>query len=171
MNRPTIKATLIILFSVVIIDISGQSIDPPFLKYMNHPWVDSVMRTLSTEERVAQLIWVAAFSNRDISHEVYLSDIIRKNGIGGIIFFQNNAQKQAEMINYYRKISKVPLMVVTDGEYGLGMRLENVVKFPFQMTLGCGNKRFTDLSNGESCCRSVQKIWCSDKPGPCCRCR
>ena len=40
------------------------------------------------------------------------------------------------MINYFRQISKVPLMVVTDGEWGIGMRLEGVVKFPYQMTLG-----------------------------------
>jgi beta-N-acetylhexosaminidase len=114
----------------------SQQADPPFLKFMNHPWVDSVMNSLTQKERVAQLIWVAAFSNRDISHEVYLSDLIRQTGIGGIIFFQNNAPKQSEMINYFNKISKVPLMVVTDGEYGIGMRLENIIRFPYQMTLG-----------------------------------
>jgi beta-glucosidase-like glycosyl hydrolase/CubicO group peptidase (beta-lactamase class C family) len=116
--------------------IGAQQSDPPFLKYLNHPWVDSVMSSLNDEERVAQLIWVAAFSNRDISHEVYLSDLIRKTGIGGVIFFQDNARRQSEMINYFRNISKVPLMVVTDGEWGIGMRLENVIKFPYQMTLG-----------------------------------
>ncbi len=117
-------------------NISAQITIPPFLKYLNHPWVDSVMNSLSVEDRVAQLIWVAAFSNRDISHEVYLSDLIKKNAIGGVIFFQNNAPKQTEMINYFQNISKVPLMIVTDGEYGIGMRLADVVKFPFQMTLG-----------------------------------
>jgi beta-N-acetylhexosaminidase len=132
-NKALLPLVLFILFWN---NISAQTIQPPFLKYLNHPWVDSVMNTLSVEERVAQLIWVAAFSNRDISHEVYLSDLIRNNGIGGVIFFQNNAPKQAEMINYFQSISKVPLMVITDGEYGIGMRLTDVVKFPFQMTLG-----------------------------------
>jgi beta-glucosidase-like glycosyl hydrolase/CubicO group peptidase (beta-lactamase class C family) len=103
---------------------------------MNHPWVDSVFNSLSAEERIAQLIWVAAFSNRDIGHEVYLSNLIRKSGIGGVIFFQDQVDKQTEMINYFQLISKVPLMVVTDGEWGIGMRLEGIEKFPFQMTLG-----------------------------------
>jgi len=114
----------------------GQITDPPFLKYLNHPWVDSIMRSLSPEERVAQLIWVAAFSNRDLSHEVYLSELIKKTGIGGVIFFQDKPIRQTEMINYFRTISKVPLMVVTDGEWGIGMRLEGITKFPYQLTLG-----------------------------------
>lgn len=132
-----IKVTIILfLLTLLISKSTAQTTDPPFLKYLNHPWVDSVLNSLTEEERVAQLIWVAAFSNRDISHEVYLSELIRKTGIGGVIFFQDNPPKQSEMINYFQKISKVPLMVVTDGEWGIGMRLEGVVKFPYQMTLG-----------------------------------
>ena len=114
----------------------AQGTEPPFLKYLNHPWVDSVMNSLTSEEKIAQLIWVAAFSNGDLSHEIYLSDLIKKTGIGGIIFFQGNAPEQSEMITYYQKISKVPLMMVTDGEWGIGMRLNDVAKFPYQMTLG-----------------------------------
>ncbi|HSL86919.1 MAG TPA: glycoside hydrolase family 3 N-terminal domain-containing protein, partial [Bacteroidales bacterium] len=34
------------------------------------------------------------------------------------------------------KISKVPLLISMDAEWGLGMRLDNIEKFPFQMTLG-----------------------------------
>lgn len=131
-----IKLLLIVIFAFTVSKISSQNTDPPFLKYLNHPWVDSVMTSLNDEEKVGQLIWVAGFSNRDISHEVYLTDLIRKNHIGGVIFFQDNVQKQSEMINYFRRISKVPLIIATDGEWGLGMRLENVTRYPFQMTLG-----------------------------------
>lgn len=133
-----LKKILWILTTGITISVSaeGQSADPPFLKYLNHPWVDSIMSSLSPEERIAQLIWVAAFSNRDLYHEVYLSDLIRKTGIGGVIFFQDKPIRQAEMVNYFRTISKVPLMVVTDGEWGIGMRLEGIIKFPYQLTLG-----------------------------------
>ena len=113
-----------------------QKADPPFLSYMNHPWVDSVLQTLSAEERIAQCIWIAGWSDKEISHEVEVSDIIRKYKIGGIIFFQGTAQKQAELTNYYQTISRVPLLIAMDAEWGVGMRLSNVEKFPFQMTLG-----------------------------------
>jgi beta-glucosidase-like glycosyl hydrolase len=136
MNYRPIKSIILILILVLTVKVNAQKNDPPFLNYMHHPWVDSVFNSLSSEERIAQLIWVAAFSNRDISYDVYLSNLIKKNGIGGVIFFQGQIERQTEMINYFRQISKVPLMVVTDGEWGMGMRLEGIEKFPFQMTLG-----------------------------------
>ncbi|MGA2408084.1 MAG: glycoside hydrolase family 3 N-terminal domain-containing protein [Bacteroidales bacterium] len=117
-------------------EIAAQQSDPPFLKYMNHPWVDSVMKTLTIDQQIAQCIWIAGYSNMDVSHEVEVSDIIRKYGVGGIVFFQGTAAKQAELTNYYQKISKVPLLISLDAEWGVGMRIENVDKFPYQMTLG-----------------------------------
>ncbi|MBK7132746.1 MAG: glycoside hydrolase family 3 [Bacteroidales bacterium] len=131
--------TFKLVYIIILLSTSGikaQIADPPFLKYMNHPWVDSVFKTLTIEQQIAQCIWIAGYSNRDVSHEVEVSDIIRKYGIGGIVFFQGTAAKQAELTNYYQKISKVPLLITLDAEWGIGMRLDNVEKFPYQMTLG-----------------------------------
>lgn len=114
----------------------SQLVDPPFIKYLNHPWVDSVMKSLSQDQRIAQCMWIAAYSNRDISHEVEISDLIKKYSPGGLIFFQGTPEKQAELTNYYQRISKVPLIISMDAEWGPGMRLQNVEKFPYQMTLG-----------------------------------
>jgi beta-glucosidase-like glycosyl hydrolase/CubicO group peptidase (beta-lactamase class C family) len=129
----------VILLAITLLtanEISAQQSDPPFLKYMNHPWVDSVMKTLTIDQQIAQCIWIAGYSNSDISHEVEVTDIIRKYGVGGIVFFQGTASKQAELTNYYQKISKVPLLIALDAEWGAGMRLENISKFPYQMTMG-----------------------------------
>ncbi|MBK9389202.1 MAG: serine hydrolase [Bacteroidetes bacterium] len=115
---------------------NAQSTEPPFIKYMNHPWVDSVLKTLTVDQQIAQCIWIAAWSDKDVAHEVEISDLIRKYGVGGLIFFQGNATKQAELTNYYQSISKVPLAIAMDAEWGIGMRLTNVDKFPYQMTLG-----------------------------------
>ena len=99
----------------------SQIADPPFIKYLNHPWVDSVMKSLSQEQRIAQCMWIAAYSNRDVSHEVEISDVIRKYSPGGLIFFQGTPEKQAELTNYYQHISRVPLLISMDAEWGLGM--------------------------------------------------
>jgi beta-glucosidase-like glycosyl hydrolase/CubicO group peptidase (beta-lactamase class C family) len=129
--------TLLFLTGILsTLDLKAQKTDPPFLKYMNHPWVDSVLNTLTIEQQIAQCVWIAGYSNRDVSHEVEVSDLIRKYGIGGIVFFQGTAGKQAELTNYYQKISRVPLLITLDAEWGIGMRLDNVEKFPYQMTLG-----------------------------------
>lgn len=134
------KSHLVLLIITIFISsfnaARAQISEPPFLKYMNHPWVDSVLNSLTTDQRIAQCIWIAAYSNRDVSHEVEISDIVRKYGPGGIVFFQGTAEKQAELTNFYQKISKVPLIIAIDAEWGLGMRLQNIEKFPYQMTLG-----------------------------------
>jgi hypothetical protein len=57
--RTIIRLTAIILLSAFTGKIAAQQADPPFLKYMNHPWVDSVMKSLSNEEKISQLIWIA----------------------------------------------------------------------------------------------------------------
>jgi beta-N-acetylhexosaminidase len=138
MNRFKLKifSLQVILCFLCSYHASAQLSDPPFLKYMNHPWVDSVLNTLTIDQQIAQCIWVAGYSNKDVSHEVEMSDAIKKYGIGGIVFFQGKAEKQAELTNYYQKISVVPLIISMDAEWGIGMRLDNVEKFPYQMTLG-----------------------------------
>lgn len=129
----------IIFVTILCLTFSGiyaQKPEPPFLKYLNHPWVDSVLNSLTLDEKIAQCIWIAGYSNRDIEHEVEITDQIRKYGVGGIVFFQGTAAKEAELTNYYQKISKVPLIISLDGEWGAGMRIANVDRFPYQMTLG-----------------------------------
>ncbi len=116
--------------------INAQIVEPPFMKYINHTWVDSVLKSLSTEEKIGQLIWIAVFSNKGIEYDVEFSGTIQKVKPGGLVFFQGEPEKQIEMINYFRKISKVPPVVALDAEWGPGMRLQGIEKFPCQMTLG-----------------------------------
>ena len=114
----------------------GQKSDPPFLKYINHPWVDSVLKSLTTEEKIAQLIWVAGSGDNNITSEVELSNLIKNTGVGGVIFFEGQTVRQVEMINYFKRISKVPVIIAIDGEWGAGMRLQEITRFPYQMTMG-----------------------------------
>jgi beta-N-acetylhexosaminidase len=136
MQRLTLRFSICLFLLSAGFVLNGQKTEPPFLKYMNHPWVDSVLKTLSTDEKIAQLIWLSAFADGNIKRDVELSNQIKKYGIGGVIFFEGQAARQSELINYFRQISKVPVMVALDGEWGAGMRLKDVAKFPFQMTLG-----------------------------------
>jgi beta-glucosidase-like glycosyl hydrolase/CubicO group peptidase (beta-lactamase class C family) len=116
---------------------SKPAVQPPaFLQYLHSPWVDSVMRTLTPDQRVAQLFMVAAYSNRKRIDEDSISTLIQQSGIGGLIFFQGGPVRQARLLNRYQAQSKVPLLVALDGEWGLGMRLDSTIRFPYQMTMG-----------------------------------
>jgi beta-N-acetylhexosaminidase len=109
---------------------------PEFLKYTNHRWVDSVFNSLSVDEKIAQLIVVAAYSNRGEEHTREILKLIREQRVGGLIFFQGGPVRETRLINKYQAASKVPLLMAMDAEWGLGMRLDSTISFPYQMTLG-----------------------------------
>ena len=109
---------------------------PAFIQYLHSLWVDSLMSVLTPDQRAAQLFMVAAYSNRQRIDEDSISNLIKQYGIGGLVFFQGGPGRQARLLNRYQSQSRVPLIVALDGEWGVGMRLDSVVKFPYQMSLG-----------------------------------
>src|SRR5688572_15658384 len=99
-------------------------------------WVDSVFNSLSKDERIAQLMVIRAHSNLGPDHVAKVTKDIQKYNIGALCFFQGGPVRQANLTNAYQNMAKTPLMITIDGEWGLGMRLDSVTKFPFQLTLG-----------------------------------
>ena len=109
--------------------------DPPFLK-ADQAWVDSVMETLSLDERIAQMIMVYGYSNMGAEHQKSVLKQVKRQKVGGILFFQGEPLEQARLTNLYQEASQVPLLIALDGENGLGMRLENTISYPATMILG-----------------------------------
>ena len=137
------KNFIVFIAAFALVFTANGQVKPRFLRETNQKWVDSVFNKLSPDERIAQLIMVAAVSDTKraiidttFSRPEVVRDYINKYKIGGIIFFQGSPYKQAVLTNEYQKLSKTPLLVAIDGEWGLGMRLDSTVKFPYQMTLG-----------------------------------
>ncbi|GAB1309513.1 glycoside hydrolase family 3 N-terminal domain-containing protein [Urechidicola sp. KH5] len=112
-------------------------------------WVDSIMETLSVDQKIGQLFMVAAYSNRDDSHEKEISELIEKYHLGALIFFQDQPIKQAELTNTYQALSKVPMLIGIDGEWGLNMRLKKTFRYPWNMTLGAVEENELITSFGE----------------------
>jgi beta-N-acetylhexosaminidase len=98
-------------------------------------WVDSLMTTLSVREQIAQSFMAAAYTHSDEPNAA-LIDLIQDMGIGGIIFMQGNPTHQVTVNAAYQEKSKIPLLMATDAEWGLSMRLSQTTRFPFQMALG-----------------------------------
>ncbi|MDP4224448.1 MAG: glycoside hydrolase family 3 N-terminal domain-containing protein [Bacteroidota bacterium] len=158
MNLKRRLAIIILILIIVPVKLISQQTDPPFIKYINHPWVDSVMITLGTDQRIAQCLWIAAYSGRDVAGEVEVADQIRKYGVGGLIFFQGTPEKQAELTNFYQSISAVPLIIAMDAEWGAGMRLRDVEKFPYQMTLGAISNDSLIYKMGKSVAGQLKRL-------------
>ena len=109
---------------------------PDFLTQTNEKWVDSVFNTLTLDEKVGQVLMPRGnFSGRGYEPEK-LKEWIRDYKLGGLVFFAGQPTMQAQITNELQRISKVPLMIGVDMEWGLAMRLDSTVRFPFQMALG-----------------------------------
>jgi beta-glucosidase-like glycosyl hydrolase len=99
-------------------------------------WSDSVLTSLSLEEKIAQLMMIRTYSNKDKAYYDRVEETIKKYNIGGLCFFQGGPVMQAKLTNRYQATAKTPLLISMDAEWGLGMRLDSAFSFPYQMTLG-----------------------------------
>ena len=131
---------------------------PEFLQYTNSTWVDSVMKSLTPNERIAQLIMVAAYSNRGEEHRQEILELIKNQKIGGLIFFQGGPNRQVSQMNEYQAASKVPLLGAIDAEWGLGMRLDSTISYPFQMALGAIQDDSLIYKMGTEVARQIKQV-------------
>ncbi|MBR5215739.1 MAG: serine hydrolase [Bacteroidales bacterium] len=98
-------------------------------------WVDSVFNSLTLEQQVGQLMNLRANQpNKDF--DIKVDEFIEKYNIGGVTFFRTDAEKLLLQANEWQSMAKTPLMVAIDGEWGLGMRINDGLSYPYQMTLG-----------------------------------
>lgn len=129
------------LFTIFIFSntIMAQDVKHPLLAknaQAQKKWVDSLYNAMSLEEKVGQLFMVRAFSNQSKAHEDAVAKLINDYHIGGLIFSTGGPVRQAKLNNLYQAISKTPLLIGMDAEWGLSMRLDSTYAFPWNMTLG-----------------------------------
>lgn len=99
-------------------------------------WVKKQFRSLSLDEKIAQLMVLRAHSAWDEKKIDTLSQLIKQYNIGGLCFFQGGPVREALQTNYYQSIAKTPLLITMDAEWGVGMRLDSVDMFPRQLLMG-----------------------------------
>ena len=99
-------------------------------------WTDSIYSKMTLDEKLGQLFFVSAYSNKDSVHVNKIKDLIANYKVGGLIFFQGGPVRQAKLTNEYQAKAKIPLFIGLDAEWGLSMRLDSTYAYPWNMTLG-----------------------------------
>ncbi|MEB2775955.1 glycoside hydrolase family 3 N-terminal domain-containing protein [Algoriphagus sp. D3-2-R+10] len=119
---------------------------------------------MNSIQKIAQCFSPAAFIHDSEENYQSIEKLICEQEIGGLTFFHSrhsaaaNFEKRAEvldvsgtlekmitLINRYQAISKIPLLISIDGEYGLAMRIEKTPQYPFAITLGAIKKNAAEL--------------------------
>ena len=99
--------------------------------------VERTLQKMSTREKVAQLIVSQTdsyiFSDK---HALLTDTLVGIEGIGGLLIIQDSLPRYLNRMNELQAMSKVPLLVSIDGEWGPSMRFGEFPFFPQQMQLG-----------------------------------
>lgn len=108
-------------------------------------WVDSVFKTLSKKQKIAQLMVVRVSSigadRKVVFYDKQVEEAIRKYNIGGLCLFQGGPVQQATILNRLQSAAQTPLLVTIDAENGVGMRMDSVLGLPRQMMMGAVQDR------------------------------
>jgi len=151
-----IALKLLFFFFLTVFAFSAKA--QPIFDKAETPWADSVLASLTVEEKIGQLFMVAAYSNRDAKHEAALLELVERYKIGGLIFFQGGPVREVKMYNRLQGASKIPLLIGMDAEWGLGMRLDSTLSFPRQMTLGAIQNDSLIYAMGKEIARQSRRI-------------
>ncbi|MGK0296121.1 MAG: beta-N-acetylhexosaminidase, partial [Ulvibacter sp.] len=130
-------AALILLITTV--NLFSQQINP--LLVLNdlenqRKWVDSIYGNMSLQEKVGQLFMVDIYSSDPKAKKDKVKDLIRNQYIGGVIFSKGGPKQQVKLNNEFQELSRTPLIMAMDAEWGLAMRLDSTFAYPWNMTLG-----------------------------------
>ncbi len=114
-------------------------------------WSDSVNRTLSLRDKVAQLVWPWILGDYVAEHSAEwerLSRLVTQEHVGGFIMSVGAPTDIAIKANALQRLSALPLLMTADLETGVGFRaragffvpnaidLGGATNFPLQMALG-----------------------------------
>ncbi|MCK9626487.1 MAG: hypothetical protein M0R23_08545 [Bacteroidales bacterium] len=99
--------------------------------------VDSIMKKMSLHEKVAQIFIVGYSSRYNQEKIIEIEQLIKKEKIGGLIVMFDDIYPSIELANHFQSVSKLPLLMTIDAEWGVAMRFDKeLTTFPRQMQLG-----------------------------------
>lgn len=124
------------IFLMMFLTVKAFAADPPFMHYRNDPWVNEQLQKMTLDEKIAQLLFITVYPELGESSKVKSAELIRKLKPGGILVMKGNPVETAKWINDFQDISSVPLLVSVDGEWGLSMRIDSTVRYPYAQAIG-----------------------------------
>ena len=99
--------------------------------------VERTLSKMTTRQKVAQLM-VSQTDSYIFSpgHALLTDTLVGIEGIGGLLIIQDSLPRYLNRMNELQAMSRIPLLVSIDGEWGPSMRFSEFPFFPQQMQLG-----------------------------------
>lgn len=127
--KTTICAILVFLTSIP--DLAAQGPSSGFTSR-----AEKRLSEMTLDEKIAQLLIIRIQPEATEAYYREVTGLVGRCQVGGVCFFKGGPTREAILTNRLQSVSKVPLFVAIDGEWGPAMRLDSCTAFPRQMTLG-----------------------------------
>lgn len=163
-QKQVTTSIILLLFTALSVQAQKKS----YIQTLSEPnaWVDSVFHKMGRRQKIAQLFFVRAHTNKGEVYEDSVGRVIRKQRIGGLVFFQGGPGRQAILTNKYQALARIPLLIASDGEWGLGMRLDSTISYPYQMALGAVQDKDLIYRMGLEVAKDYKRIGMQMNLGP-----
>ena len=99
-------------------------------------WVDSVFQTLNSKEKIGQLFMLPISPCASAEEIDILTDQIKSYEIGSLMITSGGPISHAHLLNKLQGVSRIPLMVALNAEWGLGQTLDSTMCFQKPLLLG-----------------------------------
>jgi len=124
--------TLLLITALVFLPSAATQTKPysPFdrkLSKKDEDWIRKTLKSLTLDEKIGQMFLADAnvvFWNRESEEFKKLRHHIVDNKVGGVLVFRSEVLPTALSANRWQELAKVPLLIASDLEMGLGMRFD-----------------------------------------------
>jgi beta-N-acetylhexosaminidase len=113
---------------------TNQEVVPDHVNQDNRTTVhiDSLIQSMSLREKIGQLFVIpvnGTFRNDQDQRYLEWKRLIERYHVGGLIFMSGDIYGQAMLTNKFQQISKYPLWISQDMEFGAAMRVSGTTRF------------------------------------------
>lgn len=136
----------------------AQTSSPPFLQPAHQHYADSVLATLSLRQQIAQLLMPPIYAHATREGWEEMERWITEYELGGVIAMQGAPAPYRERLTRLQDRSPIPLLISTDAEWGLGMRIDSTRSWPRALTFGAANDTALTRAFGREVGRSLQAM-------------
>lgn len=102
-------------------------------------WVEKTLKGMTLREKVGQMIVVpfsGYFLNRNSQAWKQIEKHILEDKVGGFIMFGGEVYGAAVLIHKMQRLTKIPLLISSDFERGVGNQIARAIPFPTNMAVG-----------------------------------
>jgi beta-glucosidase-like glycosyl hydrolase/CubicO group peptidase (beta-lactamase class C family) len=119
-------------------DIGSERGLPNFMR-SSSTWADSVLKSLSLEEKIAQSFMIAMNAQQVNKQIDQVDSLVNKIGVGGIILYQDDTSSVKTISMQLNAIARLPLLIGYDLDRSTESQIGFLRSHPYALTFGAAN--------------------------------